>query len=54
MWDTTKFVIRGAWEQLAALGEGAIPVEKLPLLANAVFANCDGRDGLTDGLIDDS
>jgi hypothetical protein len=54
VWDTTKFAIRGAWEQQADHGEWAIQVEKLPLLADAVFANCDGRDGLIDGLIDDS
>ncbi len=50
----TPFTIRGAWEQLALLGDGAIPVDKLPLLADAVFKNCDGMDGLIDGLIDDA
>ncbi len=31
----------------------AIPSSKIPLLAKAVLDQCDGLDGLTDGLIDD-
>jgi feruloyl esterase len=30
-----------------------LPATKLPLLANAVLADCDAKDGLVDGLIDD-
>ena len=41
------------WNAVALSGEGAIPVEKLPILADAVYANCDSVDGLVDGLIDD-
>ena len=34
-------------------GPGAIALEKLPLLADAVYKKCDGVDGLKGGLIDD-
>lgn len=30
-----------------------IPASKLPLIANAVIAHCDGLDGIVDGLIND-
>jgi feruloyl esterase len=32
---------------------GAIPVEKLPLITNAVLDACDALDGVTDGVLDD-
>jgi feruloyl esterase len=34
-------------------GAGAIAVEKLPLLASAVYKKCDVLDGVKDGLLDD-
>ena len=43
----------GIWNARALEGEGAIPVEKLPALAAAVYKKCDGVDGLVDGVIDD-
>jgi len=36
-----------------ALAKGPIPVAKLKLLADRVYARCDEKDGLKDGLIDD-
>jgi feruloyl esterase len=36
-----------------ALEKAPIPYGKLPLLAGRVYAQCDERDGLKDGLIDD-
>ena len=33
--------------------DSAIPVEKLPVITNAVVAACDGLDGVTDGVLDD-
>jgi hypothetical protein len=36
-----------------ALGSAAVPPEKLKIIAGAVYAKCDGTDGVTDGLIDD-
>lgn len=43
-----------------SIGMGPVPLEnkvitleKLPLLNQAVYANCDGIDGLVDGIIDD-
>jgi feruloyl esterase len=30
-----------------------IPANKLPLISSAILAECDGKDGLVDGLIDD-
>jgi hypothetical protein len=36
-----------------ALEAGPIPVSKLRLLAERVYAQCDEKDGLQDGLIDD-
>jgi hypothetical protein len=48
---------RGLWDSQASAGllpgTAAIPVEKLSLLADAVYDKCDGVDGLEDGLIDD-
>ena len=36
-----------------ALEKAPIPVSKLKLLATRVYAQCDAKDGLSDGLIDD-
>jgi feruloyl esterase len=36
-----------------ANGRVILPASKLPILHAAVLANCDGRDGLVDGQIDD-
>lgn len=36
-----------------ASAKGPIPVSKLKLLADRVYARCDDKDGLKDGLIDD-
>lgn len=43
----------GIWNAQALLGDGNIPAESLPILADAVYEKCDGVDGLVDGLIDD-
>ena len=43
----------GVWNAQALDGKGSITVEKLPLMEKAVYANCDGIDGLEDGLIND-
>jgi hypothetical protein len=46
--------MRNVWNaQAARTGPGVIAVDKLPMLANAVYKICDGADGLEDGLIDD-
>jgi hypothetical protein len=45
--------MRRIWNAVAQSGAGAIAVEKLPLLASAVYKKCDALDGLEDGLIDD-
>ena len=44
---------RGVWNAQAQAGDGAIAVEKLPLLANAIYKKCDAIDGVKDGLLDD-
>jgi hypothetical protein len=48
---------RGLWDSQASAGllqgTAEIPVTKLSLLADAVYDECDGVDGLVDGLIDD-
>jgi feruloyl esterase len=36
-----------------ALAAAPIPYAKLPLLADRIYAGCDAKDGLQDGLIDD-
>jgi len=36
-----------------ALEAAPVPLEKLKIIAERVYAKCDGADGLTDGLIDD-
>src|SRR5262249_38747651 len=46
--------MRHIWNaQAVRTGPGAISIEKLPLLADAVYKKCDAVDGLEDGLIDD-
>ncbi len=45
--------MRLVWNGQAQTGPGEITVEKLPLLATAVYKKCDSVDGLEDGLIDD-
>lgn len=37
-----------------ALAAAPIPESKLSLIASAVLANCDAKDGLVDGLIEDA
>ena len=48
--ETLQDVWNAKW---GSIGEGAISIMQLPLLADAVYAKCDGIDGLVDGLIDD-
>lgn len=44
--------LRGIWNAQAVYSEpGKITVEKLPLLASAIYKKCDGVDGIEDGLI---
>jgi hypothetical protein len=45
--------LRRIWVAQSQDGAGATPVEKLPLLARAVYDKCDAVDGLKDGIIDD-
>jgi feruloyl esterase len=46
--------LRGIWNAQAVTSEpGRIAVEKLPLLAEAVYKKCDEVDGVKDGLIAD-
>jgi feruloyl esterase len=45
--------MRRIWNAVVQSGPGAIAMEKLPVLANAVYKKCDSVDGLEDGLIDD-
>jgi feruloyl esterase len=54
--DPAPFTVRtmlDTWVSTQLLGASYIPHAKLPLLAQAVAAKCDGIDGLVDGLIDD-
>jgi len=41
------------WDRRLMVPPGQIGVEKLQMLAKAEYDNCDGIDGLVDGLIDD-
>ncbi len=46
--------MRGIWNAQAVTAEpGRLAVEKLPLLAAAVYKKCDGADGVQDNLIAD-
>ena len=38
---------------IRALEAAPVPLEKLKIIAERVYAKCDGADGLVDGLIDD-
>jgi len=49
----TGNVMRRIWVGQSQIGDGALPVEKLPLLNKLVYEKCDAIDGLADGLIDD-
>jgi hypothetical protein len=54
--DPAPFTVRtmqDTWVSTQLLGPAYMPHAKLPLLAEAVMATCDGIDGLVDGLIDD-
>ena len=45
-------VVQSLWNG-QVLVETPVPVAKMKLLSDAVYARCDARDGLKDGLIDD-
>ena len=50
----SKETLQDVWNaQMALVGPGAIPITKLQMLAEAVYAKCDSIDGLVDGIIDD-
>jgi feruloyl esterase len=51
--NVTGTNMRVVWNAQAQSGPGQIAVDKLPLLANAVYKKCDSVDGLEDGLIED-
>ena len=46
-------IMRWCVNAQAQAGAGEIAVEKLSLLANAVYKKCDAIDGVKDGLLDD-
>jgi hypothetical protein len=50
--DFAGIMLKGA-SLSQALAAAPIPVAKLKLLADRVYAQCDAKDGLADGLIDD-
>src|ERR1017187_9713498 len=49
--NTGTQLTRAFWMQ--GLAENPFPAAKLGLLANKVYEQCDAKDGLKDGLIDD-
>ena len=51
-YDWTEFMQGFNWNARALAG-GPVPLGKLSLIAGAVMAECDARDGLADGLIQD-
>ncbi len=50
--DFTGTMISYAWRGKALI-EGPIPTAKLKVVAEKIYSECDGKDGLMDGLIDD-
>lgn len=50
--NSTGTIVQFACNQ-QAVAAGPIPYEKLSLLADKIYGECDARDGLKDGLIDD-
>ena len=50
--DNTGTMLSRAW-WMQGLAANPIPAAKLPLLAERVYEQCDAKDGLKDGLIDD-
>ena len=51
LYNSGNMVARAYWMQ--GLGASPFPAAKLGLLAERVYAKCDARDGLKDGVIDD-
>jgi len=51
--DLPNLTAAGAFEAQLLQGDGYFPANKLPAIAAAVLAECDGNDGLVDGLIED-
>ncbi len=51
LYQTATHLSRAYW--MKAVHENPIPAAKLGLLAKAVYEQCDAKDGLKDGLIDD-
>ncbi len=51
LYQTGTHLARAYWMQ--GMNANPFPAAKLGLLANRVYAQCDARDGLKDGLIDD-
>jgi hypothetical protein len=45
-------VTQSLWNSLV-LAETPVPIAKMKLVADAVYARCDAKDGLKDGIIDD-
>jgi hypothetical protein len=45
-------LVLGLWHA-RALDEAPITLEKLKVVADAIYAKCDGADGLVDGILDD-
>jgi feruloyl esterase len=50
--DQTGIMLSRAW-WMQALAAAPIPAAKMKVLADRVYEQCDGKDGLKDGLIDD-
>lgn len=51
LYNTGTMLSRAYWMQ--GLAANPFPAAKLPLLANKVYEQCDAKDGLKDGVIDD-